>query len=350
MKIHTIPFKDRFLLIITIISATVAALIHFPEMISLFDVYEQFSLFPGMHPQEVLFEIVFTFFSLMILFAANALIFRFNQKNSKLGIGQIILSFLITWILSNGLGNFFVFLHNHYHIPAIDAMVHHYLHPLRDFIITCIVTGSCYIIHLVRRQQLIQVENEALRAENLQNQYEALKNQLNPHMLFNSLNTLRSLVRESQTKAQDYIQQLSRVLRYTLQDNEIREVTLTHEMEFVNSYIFLQLMRYEDNLSFDIETDEKAGEKTVPPMAVQLLIENAIKHNEISNRHPLNITIRTEGTEWLSVCNPIQPKITGEKNTGIGLANLNKRYELLFHRQITIEKKDGIFCVKIPLL
>ena len=85
-------------------------------------------------------------------------------------------------------------------------------------------------------------------------------------------------------------------------------------------------------------------------MAVQLLIENAIKHNEISNRHPLKISIRTEDTEWLSVCNPIQPKITGEKNTGIGLANLNKRYELLFHRQITIEKKNGMFCVKIPLL
>ena len=90
MKIHTILFKDRFLLIITIISATVAALIHFPEMISLFDVYEQFSLFPGMQPQEVLFEIVFTFFSLLILFAANTLLFKFNQKNSRISPRQII--------------------------------------------------------------------------------------------------------------------------------------------------------------------------------------------------------------------------------------------------------------------
>ena len=169
-------------------------------------------------------------------------------------------------------------------------------------------------------------------------------------MLFNSLNTLRSLVRESQDKAQEYIQELSRVLRYTLQGNDTQKVPLSGEMEFVNAYIFLQLMRYEDNLRFEIRVDEQLRDKQVPPMAVQLLIENAIKHNEISNRRPLVITIRTEGGEWLSVCNRIQPKMTGESTTGIGLANLNKRYELLFQQQIVVEKTGDVFCVKIPLL
>ena len=92
-------------------------------------------------------------------------------------------------------------------------MVHHYLHPLRDFIVACLVTSSCCILHLIFKQQLVLIENEQLQAENLRNQYEVLKNQLNPHMLFNSLNTLRSLVRENQDKAQDYIQELSRVLK-----------------------------------------------------------------------------------------------------------------------------------------
>ncbi len=350
MKLYSSLFQSRFLLIIVIISATVASLIHFPELISLFVIYEPFSLFPGMKPQDVGFEIGFTFISLLILFAVNALIFRFGTKGMKTGVGRIAFSFVVTWILSSGLGRFFIYLHQHFDIPAIDALAHHYLHPLRDFIITCIVTGSCYIIYLVRRQQSYQLENEQLRAENLQNQYEALKNQLNPHMLFNSLNTLRSLVRESQDKAQEYIQELSRVLRYTLQGNDTQKVPLSGEMEFVNAYIFLQLMRYEDNLRFEIRVDEQLRDKQVPPMAVQLLIENAIKHNEISNRRPLVITIRTEGGEWLSVCNRIQPKMTGESTTGIGLANLNKRYELLFQQQIVVEKTGDVFCVKIPLL
>lgn len=143
-------------------------------------------------------------------------------------------------------------------------MVHHYLHPLRDFIITCIVTGSCYMIHLLRKSQQVLVENQQLRTENLVNQYEALKNQLNPHMLFNSLNTLRSLIRETPDKAQDYLQELSRVLRYTLQENESQSVTLREEMEFVSAYIFLLKMRYEDNLEFDIRIDEAAGACSFP--------------------------------------------------------------------------------------
>lgn len=350
MKRYAAIFRSRLLLIMIAISATVASLIHFPELISLFDVYEPFSLFPGMKPQDVFFEIVFTFISLLVLFGVNSFIFRLRDKGVKVGFRQIAFSFVITWLLSSLLGKFFVFLHQHFDIPAIDAMVHHYLHPLRDFIITCIVTWSCYIIYLIRRQQLIQLENEQLRAENLQNQFEALKNQLNPHMLFNSLNTLRSLVRESQDKAQDYIQELSRVLRYTLQGQDVKKVPLAGEMEFVKAYIFLQAMRYEDNLVFDIAVDERLSEKLVPPMAVQLLIENAIKHNEISNRRPLTISIRNEGSDWISVSNPLQPKINAGPTTGVGLANLNKRYELLFQRQIVIERTEEMFCVKIPLL
>ena len=94
---------------------------------------------------------------------------------------KIILSFVLTWILSNFLGQCFVYLHKTFDIPAIDAMVHHYLHPLRDFIMSSLVTSSCYIIYLIRRQQQVIVENEQLKAENIRNQFEVLKNQLNPH-------------------------------------------------------------------------------------------------------------------------------------------------------------------------
>lgn len=171
---------------------------------------------------------------------------------------------------------------------------------------------------LVRRQQLVLIENEQLQAENIRNQYEVLKNQLNPHMLFNSLNTLRSLVRENQDKAQDYIQELSRVLRYTLQSNESQSVSLREEMEFASAYIFLLKMRFENNLQFDIQIAKSFEDYRLPPMAVQVLIENAVKHNEISDLKPLTIHIVTNNEGYLSVSNDIQPKRTAASGTGIG--------------------------------
>jgi sensor histidine kinase YesM len=340
--------KDKYILSTVIISLAVAVLIHFPESVSLFDRFESHSLFPGMKFIDVANEILFTFLSLLLLFAINTRLFHFNQASIKITGTKILLSFIVTWILSNLSGQFFVFLHRTFDIPAIDAMVHHYLHPLRDFIITCTVSGSCYISYLIRRQQEVVIENQQLQAENILNQYEALKNQLNPHMLFNSLNTLRSLVREDQDKAQEYIQELSRVLRYTLQGNDSKSVCVKDEIEFVSAYIFLLKMRFEDNLSFDICIDNKYANYYLPPMAVQMLIENAVKHNEISDRHPLNIRIYTEGEE-LIVTNPVQPKLTVTTGTGIGLANLAKRYYLLYKREIQISENEQ-FTIRIPLI
>lgn len=168
-------------------------------------------------------------------------------------------------------------------------------------------------------------------------------------MLFNSLNTLRSLIRETPGKAQEYLQELSRVLCYTLQENECRSVTLREEMDFVNAYIFLLKMRYEDNLVFDIDLGKEYESKQLPPMSVQLLIENAVKHNEISNRHSLTISVRSDH-DSLTVSNPIQPKLTHSGGTGIGLVNLSKRYNLLYKKDISIKEDASIFSVTIPLI
>lgn len=342
-------YSDKYLLATIIISLVVAILIHFPESVSLFDSFESHTLFPGMQFADVVNEIAFTFLSLLLLFVANTYLFHFNQTSIKITWTKVCLSFVLTWILSNLLGQGFVFLHKTFDIPAIDAMVHHYLHPLRDFIMSCLVTSSCYIIYLIRRQQSVIIENQQLQAENILNQYEVLKNQLNPHMLFNSLNTLRSLVRENQEKAQEYIQELSRVLRYTLQGNESQSVTVSEEMDFVSAYNFLLKMRYEDNLHFDIQINKDYEEFNLPPMSIQVLIENAVKHNEISNRKPLTIRIYTEGDGTITVSNPIQPKRTATPGTGIGLANLAKRYHLLFKQDIKITE-DTNFTVRIPII
>lgn len=349
--------KDKYIVSLVVISVMVAFLIHFPELVSLFDTTEQSNLFPGMTVWDVANEVFFTFLSLLLLFGMNTVVFGFNRPAIQIGWKRLCLSFMLTWLVNNLLGKGFVGLHHTLDIPAIDATVHHYLHPLRDFMMTCIVSGSCYIIYLIRRSQevrlesqRIQVENQKLRAENLLNQYEALKNQLNPHMLFNSLNTLQSLIRENPGKAQDYLQELSRVLRYTLHaGNDSQSVTLQEEMDFVVAYLFLLKMRYEDNLQFDIRLEEDTADLRLPPMSVQLLIENAVKHNEISNRKPL--TIRVEAARGrLAVSNPLQPKRSVRPGPGIGLANLAKRYHLLFREEIEIKQENGRFRVMIPLI
>ena len=215
--------------------------------------------------------------------------------------------------------------------------------------IACIVTGTCYLYYQNQRSRRMLLENEQLRTENLVNQYEALKSQLNPHMLFNSLNTLYSLIRESPDKAQNYLQELSRVMRYTLHDNQSHTVALSEEMSFVRSYIYLLQMRYEDNLHFEIEIPQELLQRQVPLMAVQMLVENAVKHNEISNRKPLTIRICAQG-DSLCVSNRIQPRLSDGSSTCIGLANLSKRYRLLFGRDITIEENEKNFQVTLPLI
>jgi len=199
------------------------------------------------------------------------------------------------------------------------------------------------------------LQNGKLVTENIQNQYQTLKNQLNPHMLFNSLNTLQSLVRENPDKAQDYIRELSRVLRYTLQDNDKHTVALREEVAFVDAYIFLMKMRYEDNLVFEMYIDNCLSEYCLPPLSIQTLVENAIKHNEISNRKPLTVTIRTvvaagEKNAYLCVENNLQPRRTASSGTGIGLTNLSKRYDLLFGKEIQIRETGNRFSVCIPII
>ena len=341
-------FRNRYLYSTLIVSAAVAVLIHFPEVLSLSDIFERQELFAGMEPKDVFNEIFFTFISLLLLFWLNTRIFRFNTPWIRVTRRKMVLSFLLTWAASSLFGQLFVWLHYHFDIPAIDAMVHHYLHPLRDLIIAAIVTGSNYIFHLINRQQRILVENEALRTESLRHQYESLKNQLNPHMLFNSLNTLQSLIRESPDKALDYTQELSQVLRYTLQGNDRPCVTLCEEMQFARAYIYLMKMRYEENLCFRISIDESSKTGCLPPMSIQLLIENAIKHNEISNRNPLTIEIVAQG-DTLTVSNRVQPKRQTPSGPGIGLDNLAKRYQLLWQKEIRISADGGVFSVRLPL-
>ena len=205
-------------------------------------------------------------------------------------------------------------------------------------------------MRLIFQKQTIEIENEKLRSESLQSQFESLKNQVSPHFLFNSLTALKILVEDSPSLAKQYISHLSQVLRYTLQSNRKQLVTLGEELEFTESYIFLLKMRYDSNLVVKTEIDDKLKDFRLPPLTIQTLVENAVKHNEISKEFPLLIRIQTTPNGYLQVTNKIQEKLTPEDGTGIGLTNLSKLYSLLGEYDIQIFKTDLEFKVEVPLI
>jgi LytS/YehU family sensor histidine kinase len=220
----------------------------------------------------------------------------------------------------------------------------------RNLFCAAITFASVFVYRLLQRQRVIELENEKLRSESLQSQFESLKNQVSPHFLFNSLTALKVLIEESPILAKQYVSHLSQVLRYTLQSKRKQMVTLNEELEFTESYIFLLKMRYDTNLTIKTWVDKNFGFWNLPPLTIQTLVENAVKHNEISNEFPFEITISTTENDTLQVANKIQKKLTPEEGTGIGLVNLSKLFRLLGEKEIQIYKSDGEFIVEVPLL
>lgn len=206
--------------------------------------------------------------------------------------------------------------------------------------------SSRFLVETERKNEVL-LENEHLKHENLLVQLTSLKNQLNPHFLFNSLNTLSWLINEDKEKSQQYLQKLSQVLRYSLSMQEQSLVPLKEELALVESYIFLLQIRFGDNLKVRIQIDDKQYQ--IPPLSLQLLIENAIKHNVVSTASPLSIWIeQQEHNTTLMVRNTLHRKANSE-GTGIGLVNLNERFKILANREIVIQK-DESFIVIIPLI
>jgi LytS/YehU family sensor histidine kinase len=213
------------------------------------------------------------------------------------------------------------------------------------FVLICI-----YLIKDFYEKQAVLIENEKLISENLQSQYQSLKNQVSPHFLFNSLTALNELIDEDPRNARQYVSHLSLVLRYTLQSNQNQTVSLFDEVESVKSYIFLIKMRFGSNLHIDFQIDKALNNYMLPPLVIQTLIENAVKHNEISKRNPLNILLMTTDKRSLIVTNTLQKKISIDSGTGIGLDNLSKQYKLLYGEEIRITRSESEFCVEVPLL
>lgn len=222
------------------------------------------------------------------------------------------------------------------------------LHYIKDLVILIISFLFTALIYLSNQNQKKITENQNLAMESLQNRYDALKSQIDPHFLFNSLNTLNGLIGFNDKRAHEYVEQLSEVFRYTMQDQKV--ISLNNELKFAESYIYLMKIRYNDALHVHMRIEPQYRTYKMVPFGLQILIENAIKHNVITRKYPLSIIIETTPDGSVIVENNIQPKHSTTESRGLGLSNLNERYRLMFNKEIIIRPNNTKFIVEIPLI
>jgi len=205
---------------------------------------------------------------------------------------------------------------------------------------------SIYFMHELKESV---EEKEMLKRESLQAQLNALRTQVNPHFLFNNLNTLSSLIPEDPKHAVDFVQQLSVVYRHILEVKEEKTILLKDEMNVLNAYTFLLKTRFGNNLEVNINIPEEKLQKKIVPLSLQILMENAIKHNIVSSDKPLFIDVFAENGS-LVVSNNLQMKNQINESTGIGLDNIRNRYKMLGNEPVTVTESETNFTVSIPLI
>ena len=194
-----------------------------------------------------------------------------------------------------------------------------------------------------------EVVEQKLIAKSANAQFESLKNQLDPHFLFNSLNVLDSLIEENPVQAQRFTNSMSKIYRYVLEQKDKELVSVEEEIDFAKTYCELLKTRFEDAVTFEFNISEEDKKGFVVPLSLQLLLENSIKHNFATSSKPLNIKIFTEKGN-LIIENNLQTRELPNTSTGVGLANIVSRYNLLTERNVFVEKSEAFFRVKLPIL
>lgn len=215
--------------------------------------------------------------------------------------------------------------------------------------ITLTIVAVFHVIYFYNRYQQNKIKEQKVIAGTASAKFDALKNQLDPHFLFNSLNVLSSLIEENPENALKFTTSLSKVYRYVLEQKNKELVTVNEELEFAKTYMSLLKMRFEDSIIFEIPDQAINPESKVVPLSLQLLLENAVKHNMVTTSKPLHIKIYEDNGN-LIVENNLQPKQIVKKSSGVGLENIKQRYNLLSTKRVLINQQANSFAVSIPML
>jgi sensor histidine kinase YesM len=207
------------------------------------------------------------------------------------------------------------------------------------------------LLYIMDRYKESAANKEMLEMMHLKQEFNNLKQKVKPHFLFNSFNTLSSLIEEDEERAEKFLDELSKVYRYLLRNNEKGMSTVGEEIKFILSYSLLLETRYGDGFNLQMEIDPEAMEKQIPSLCLQLLVENAVKHNVVSRHNPIRIVIKTTNDGYLIVENNLNKKIRKSiESTGIGLSNIREKYRLLNRSDVTVTESGEEFRVVIPLI
>ena len=220
---------------------------------------------------------------------------------------------------------------------------------LISIVITLAISLFFHAFYYYKELQKNKIKEQKVIAGTASAKFDALKNQLDPHFLFNSLNVLSSLIDENPESAQKFTTALSKVYRYVLEQKNKELVTVDEELQFAKTYMSLLKMRFEDSIVFEIPKQASNPESKVVPLSLQLLLENAVKHNMVTSSKPLYIKI-FESDGNLVVENNLQPKQILKKSSGVGLNNIKQRYNLLTNKKVIINQQAKSFAVAIPML
>ncbi len=269
--------------------------------------------------------------------------FPHNEQTVKRLVIQSVISILYTWAATWIISYLFSLIRVCSHDPY-ETFIMSFFNLVPTFFVISIYEGAYFFMEWKKNFQ----RSEALAKENIRSQFEALKNQLDPHFLFNSLNTLAALIDDHNEPAQKYLEQLSDVYRYVLLSRQKETVPLQEELSFVASYIYLNKTRFRDNLVVVNKIPEDAMQQRVAPLSLQILVENAIKHNVISKDKPLMLRIFIDKHGYITVENNVQKKNILEKSTKTGLQNIINRYALLTSSKVEVIHNTDVFSVRIP--
>lgn len=297
-------------------------------------------LFTMLYGYSLYYANTFVFIQLDRIFKEN----RFDKRRVLVGFGLsfvislfvIFLMRIVEEVLLEKVP-FLVFLKNE---QASNYLV--------AIIITIIVTLAIHAFYFYKAYQENKVKEQKVIAGTASAQFESLKNQIDPHFLFNSLNVLSSLIEENPENAQKFTTSLSKIYRYVLEQKDKELVSVEEEIAFAKTYMNLLKMRFENSITFELP-EENDPESKVVPLSLQLLLENCIKHNVVSERKPLHIKISIENNN-LVVSNNLQRKEILSDRKGVGLQNIVDRYAILTKRNVLVEENDSFFKVFLPIL
>jgi two-component system LytT family sensor kinase len=271
------------------------------------------------------------------------------EKNAR---WRIIVQVLGGWSVVKMLFLIVSYFVNRYFFPPAVSLLGGYTFlviGIMVFLVNTVICLGFIASHLLNRWQENAVRTAQLEKEKVQVQLDSLKNQISPHFLFNSLSSLDSLIDDNPVLARQFLQQLSRVFRYVLQHKEKSLVTVETELSFIKNYISLLHTRFDGTFVVTCQVDDSALDQQIVPVTLQILIENAIKHNIINAEHPLTVTISThEG--YIAVSNPIQRKRQVGTSNGQGLENLKLLYSYVGPNPVDVGDDGETFRVQIPLL